>query len=80
MKTTIAIDNELLQQVDETAQLIRITRSHLFAVAVKEFLERHKREQLLLRLNEVYANEIEPLEKRVLNLIKAKVRATVKER
>jgi hypothetical protein len=35
---------------------------------------------MLLRLNEVYANGVEPSEKRLLNRIKAKVRPTVKER
>ena len=35
---------------------------------------------MLLRLNEVYANGMEPAEKRLLKGIKAKVRRTVKER
>jgi hypothetical protein len=59
---------------------MRLSRSRLFAPAVGDFLQRQRREQMLLRLNEVYANGMEPAEKRRLKRIKAKVRRTVKER
>ncbi len=79
MKTAISIEDELLQQADETARLMGLSRSRLFAIALADFLERQRREQMLLRLNEVYGNGLEPTEKRVLEGIKAKVRRTVKE-
>jgi predicted transcriptional regulator len=80
MKTAISLDDGLLQQADETARLMGLSRSRLFAVAVGEFLQRQRREQMLLRLNEVYANGMEPAEKRLLKGMKARVRTTVKER
>jgi metal-responsive CopG/Arc/MetJ family transcriptional regulator len=80
MKTAISIEEGLLQEVDETARLMGLSRSRLFALAVGDFLQRQRQEQMLLRLNEVYANAMEPEEKRLLNLIKAKVRRTAKER
>ncbi|HEX4228018.1 MAG TPA: hypothetical protein VHZ07_05065 [Bryobacteraceae bacterium] len=80
MKTAISIDDALLQQADETAKLMGLSRSRLFALAVGDFLQRQRREQMLLRLNEVYAGGIEPAEKRLLKEIKAKTRRTVKER
>ena len=80
MKTAISIDDGLLQEANETARLMGLSRSRLFAVAVGEFLQRQRREQMLLRLNEVYANEEEPAEKRLLKGMKVKVRPTVKER
>ena len=79
MKTAISIDDHLLQQADETAQMMGLSRSRLFALAVGDFLERQRQEQMLLRLNEVYAKGVQPAEKRLLNRIKAKVRPTVKE-
>jgi len=79
MKTAISIDDALLQKADETAQLMGLSRSRLFALAVGEFLQRQRREEMLLRLNEVYANGLDPAEKRLLGRIKAKVRSTVKE-
>ena len=80
MKTAISIDDGLLREADETARLMGLSRSRLFAVAVGEFLKRQRQEQMLLRLNEVYAKGMQPVEKRLLNRIKAKVRRTVKER
>ncbi len=80
MKTAISINGELLQQADDTARLMGLSRSRLFALAVDDFLKRQRREQMLLRLNEVYANSGELPEKRLLKGIKSKVRGTVKER
>jgi predicted transcriptional regulator len=79
MKTAISIDDGLLRKADETARLMGVSRSRLFALAVGEFLQRQRREEMLLRLNEVYADGLDPAEKRLLGRIKAKVRSTVKE-
>ena len=80
MKTAISIDNGLLQQVDETARLMGLSRSRLFALAVGDFLERRRREHMLLRLNEVYTSGMEREQERLLKGMKAKVRRTIKER
>jgi metal-responsive CopG/Arc/MetJ family transcriptional regulator len=80
MKIAISIDDGLLQQADQTARLMGLSRSRLFAVAVRDFLQRQRQEQMLLRLNEVYASQPEPAEKRLLKGIKAKMRRTVKDR
>ncbi len=80
MKTAISIDDGLLQEADETARLMGLSRSRLFSVAVGDFLKRQREEQMLHRLNEVYASAMQPAEKRFLNRIRAKVRRTVKER
>jgi Arc/MetJ family transcription regulator len=62
MKTAISIDDGLLQEADQTARLMGLSRSRLFAVAVRDFLQRQRQEQMLLRLNEVYENQPEPAE------------------
>jgi hypothetical protein len=80
VKTAISIDGSLLQQADEAARLMGLSRSRLFTLALGDFLERQRREHILLRLNEVYGNGMERTEKRLLKGIKAKVRRTVKER
>ena len=80
MKTAISIDDGLLQDADETARLMGLSRSRLFALAVGDFLRRRRREQMLLRLNEVYGKGNEPAETPVLKGIKATVRRAVKER
>ena len=73
------MDDGLLQEADETARLMGLSRSRLFALAVGDFLQRQRQEQMLLRLNEVYANGMEPAEKRLLKRVNAKVGRTVKE-
>jgi metal-responsive CopG/Arc/MetJ family transcriptional regulator len=80
MKTAISMEDELLQQADETARRMGVSRSRLFALAVADFLERRRQEQMLHRLNEVYASGMEPAEKRLLKGIKSKVRRAAKER
>ena len=80
MKTAISIDDRLLQEADETARVLGLSRSRLFALAVGAFLQEQRREQMLARLNEVYADKTEPAEKHLLKGMKAGVRRTVKER
>ncbi|HZQ53482.1 MAG TPA: hypothetical protein VFB14_14855 [Bryobacteraceae bacterium] len=80
MKTAISINSGLLEQADETARQMGLSRSRLFALAIGDFLERQRRENILLRLNDVYGKGVERTEKRLLKGIKTKVRRTIKER
>ena len=79
MRTAISIDQGLLKEADRTARRMGVSRSRFLALAVGDFLERRKREQMLFRLNEVYATGGTPEEKRLLRGIKAKVGRTVRE-
>ena len=80
MKTAISIHDGLLREADEAARLMKVSRSRLFALAVGEFLKRQRREEMLLRLNEVYANGVDPAENRLVARIKNKLRPAMKER
>ena len=80
MKTAISIEDGLLQEADKTAQRMGLSRSRLFALAVQDFLQRQRQEQMLRRLNEVYANAAEPAEKLLVKRIKAKAHSAIKER
>jgi len=79
VKTAISISAELLEKADKTARLMRLSRSRFFALAVDDFLQRQQKEQTLRRLNDVYANGLEPAEKGVLKGIRANVRRAVNE-
>jgi hypothetical protein len=75
MKTAISIDDGLLRDADKTASQMGLSRSGLFALAMGDFLERQRAEQMLRKLNEdYYANGAEPTEKCLLKGIKAKAR------
>jgi metal-responsive CopG/Arc/MetJ family transcriptional regulator len=43
MKTAISIDDGLLQEADDTARRLGVSRSRLFALAVSDFLEHQRR-------------------------------------
>jgi len=79
MKTAISVDDSLLEQADKAARRLGLSRSRLFAVAVSQFLERQKQEQMLAQLNAVYADGSAHDEKPLLNHMKAKVRRTLRE-
>jgi metal-responsive CopG/Arc/MetJ family transcriptional regulator len=51
IKTAISIQESLFEQIETTAQELQISRSHLFTLAVEEYLRRRQNEQLLQRIN-----------------------------
>ena len=79
MKTAISISDQLLQEADETARIMGLSRSGLFALAMRDFLHKQRQEKLLHQLNEVYGREVDPAEKRLLTGMKSKFRSSVKE-
>lgn len=54
MKTAISLPDELFKAAEETAAELGIPRSRLFAIAVKEFISRHRKEYITEQLNRVY--------------------------
>ncbi len=57
MKTAISIPDSIFARATEFAQRRRLTRSALFTVAVDEYIDHHREEDVTRRLNEVYAKE-----------------------
>ncbi|MCX5807167.1 MAG: ribbon-helix-helix protein, CopG family [Proteobacteria bacterium] len=55
MKTAISIPDDLFRQIDDIAKKQKRSRSDVFAVATKEYLERLKSKNVLDSLNEVYS-------------------------
>jgi metal-responsive CopG/Arc/MetJ family transcriptional regulator len=68
MKITISLNDEILREADETACRMGLSRSRLFALAVADFLERHRQPQ-----------KREPVDKSLLKGMKAKTVRTVTE-
>jgi metal-responsive CopG/Arc/MetJ family transcriptional regulator len=79
MKTAISIDDSLLQKTDQAARSMGLSRSRLVAIAVTDFLERRRQEEMLRSLNEVYADK-EPTERHLLKGMKAKFAKTLRNR
>ncbi len=74
MKTAISIDDRLLREADEAARLLGLSRSRLFARAMGDFLQRQRLEEMLVQLNKVYTEGLQPDEHRLLRGMKARVR------
>ncbi|MBI4848300.1 MAG: CopG family transcriptional regulator [Nitrospirae bacterium] len=61
MKTAISIPDDIFKEIDKTAKEYNYSRSEIFTMAVKEFLEKIKSRKLLDALNEAYSGP-EPAE------------------
>ncbi len=54
VKTAISLDQELFDQIESVAGELQVSRSHLVALALQEFLQRHQNRQLLEQINAAY--------------------------
>ena len=76
MKTAISLPDKLFKQGESTARKLKVSRSQLYATALKEFLDRQKADAITEKLNEVYSKEpaeIDPA------MYRAQLRAIAKE-
>jgi len=55
MKTAISLPDTLYEDAEKTAKSMGIPRSQLFAKAVEEFINHHKKESITEKYNEVYS-------------------------
>jgi metal-responsive CopG/Arc/MetJ family transcriptional regulator len=57
MKTAISIPDDIFEAAEREAERLSMSRSELYATAVREFLKARSREDVTRRLNEVYSQE-----------------------
>jgi metal-responsive CopG/Arc/MetJ family transcriptional regulator len=62
VKTAISLRETLLQQMDEMARQLDISRSRLFALAAEEYLKRYQNQELLKAINAAYDDLPDPEE------------------
>ncbi len=55
MKTAISVPDPLFHEVEKAARENRVSRSEVFVVAVREYLEKRKARKLLDELNDALA-------------------------
>ncbi len=63
VKTTISIEKPVFEQMDVLAKKLRVSRSRFFAIAAREFIERHNNMALLKQINAAYkdSSETDPM-------------------
>jgi metal-responsive CopG/Arc/MetJ family transcriptional regulator len=57
MKTAISLPDSVFEQAEALAQQLGVSRSELYTKALQAYLKRHNRDQILLKLNQVYGAE-----------------------
>ena len=57
MKTAVSIPDKLFQTAEDFARRRKMTRSALFRVAVEDFIQHHRQDNVTERLNGVYTNQ-----------------------
>ena len=60
VKTAISIDETLLAETVHLAHELDIPKSQVVALALEDFIQRHRNRQLLAQINEAYAGEPDP--------------------
>ena len=63
VKTAISIEKPIFDQMDVLAKNLKISRSRLFSMAAREFIQRYKNIELLRSLNDAFKDlpESEPI-------------------
>lgn len=54
MKTAISLPDEVFASADSLAKRLKVSRSHLYATAVAEYVAKHRNEDITATLNAVY--------------------------
>ena len=62
VKTAISIQETLYEQAELLAKKMNISRSHLFGMAVEDFIQRYQNRSLLEEINQAYSDEPDPAE------------------
>ena len=56
MKTAISIPDDLFETVERLADELHLSRSQVFADAVREYVEKQRNRQILEAINKAYAS------------------------
>ena len=68
VKTAISISDELFAAADRLAERLGISRSRLYARAVREFLARHRQAEVTAALDRVYGEDDSRLDPALVTL------------
>ncbi len=79
VKTAISIEEPLFEKVNELASEMAISRSHLFSLAVQEFIQRHKNQKLFDSINSAYSDMPDQDEKTLQTQMRARHLELVKD-
>lgn len=62
IKITISVQKSLFEQAEKIAREMKVSRSHLFTLALEEFIQHYRNGQLLEQINATYSDQPDPEE------------------
>lgn len=62
MKTVISVPDSVFKEAEALAQQLGLSRSELYTKALKVYLKKYNRDQMLNKLNQVYSQESSELD------------------
>lgn len=74
VKTAISIDKNLFDQAEAVAQELAISRSHLFSLALEQYLRRRQGREMLERINAAYSDASDADEQLLLEKMRQSAR------
>ena len=78
IKTAISIEKSLFDEIEALAKELEVSRSCLFTLAAREFIQRQKNQKLLGAINAAYKNAPDATEERLKTWMKSKQRRLAK--
>jgi metal-responsive CopG/Arc/MetJ family transcriptional regulator len=57
MKTAISLPDRVFEEAESLARRLGVSRSELYTKALKDYLQKYNRDQILNKLNQVYSEE-----------------------
>jgi metal-responsive CopG/Arc/MetJ family transcriptional regulator len=80
IKTAISIEKPLFEEVEALAEKMKVSRSHLFTLAARAFIQNHKNRKLLETINAAYSDLPDSEEEGLRAQMKSRHRSLVKDR
>ncbi len=79
-KTAISIEKLIFEEVNALAEEMAVSRSYLFSLAAKEFIQRYKNQKLLEAINKAYKDhpDLDDETRRLQDKMQSKHRGLVK--
>jgi metal-responsive CopG/Arc/MetJ family transcriptional regulator len=63
VKMSLSIPRPLFEQAEDLVRRMKVSRSHLFVLAMEDYLRRQQNRDLLAQINAAYAGELGPAER-----------------
>ena len=74
IKTAISIDETIFRQAEEVAAILKVSRSRAFAMAMEEFAQRRRGEEITRQLNEAYTQGAEDEDREIVRQMRSAYR------